>query len=171
MRSKGIDCLVMQNNNQYLGGYVRWFTDVFAENSYPITVIFPLDEEMTMITSGGPPIPPFPPKWATAGVKEIIGSPYFLSLNYTKFLDAEITKKVLKDLNAKNVGFLGENFIPASFYNYLKENLPDVHFFEAADDVDEIKAVKSEEEIQLIQKACALQDAAMLAIRLCSDQG
>ena len=51
MVRQGLDCLVMQNSNQYLGGYVRWFTDVPAKEGYPVTVIFPVDDEMIMITS------------------------------------------------------------------------------------------------------------------------
>ena len=31
MAERGIDALVMQNNNDWLGGYVRWFTDTPPE--------------------------------------------------------------------------------------------------------------------------------------------
>ena len=50
-----IDVLVIQNDNEWLGGYVKWFTDIPARNGYPLTVIFPLDDEMTTITCGGKP--------------------------------------------------------------------------------------------------------------------
>jgi len=33
----------MQSNNDWMGGYVKWFTDVPATNGYPVTVIFPKD--------------------------------------------------------------------------------------------------------------------------------
>jgi len=163
MTDKGIDCLVMQNNSQFLGGYVRWFTDVPAVNGYPLTVIFPLEGEMTIVSSGGPPIPAYPPEWAVRGAK-VVPASYFLTFNYTKFLDAEIIAKTLKVNEAKVVGLLGENFIPASLYNYLRKNLPAVELIEAADFVDEIKAIKSEEEISLIRKCAAIQDIGMAAI-------
>ena len=35
-----IDALVMQNNNDWLGGYVRWFTGTPANNAYPRSVLF-----------------------------------------------------------------------------------------------------------------------------------
>lgn len=164
MASKGIDCLVMQNTNKFLGGYVRWFTDVPADNGYPLTVIFPLKEEMTVVTSGGPPMQSYPPKWALRGVSEVIAVPYFLPFNYTKTLDAEVVAKKLEELGAKVVGLVGENYIPASFYNYIKAKLPSVELIEAADYVDDIKAIKSEEEIVLIKRSAALQDAGMAAI-------
>ena len=28
MKREGIDVLLMQNNNDHMGGYVRWFTDI-----------------------------------------------------------------------------------------------------------------------------------------------
>ena len=57
---RGIDCLVLQNDNQYLGGYCRYFTDIPTEQAYPWTVLFPQDEEMTLILHGGPPRLPGP---------------------------------------------------------------------------------------------------------------
>ena len=44
MADRGIDALVMQNNNDWLGGYVKWFTDLPAVNGYPRTVIFYADD-------------------------------------------------------------------------------------------------------------------------------
>ena len=47
MEKEKIDVLLMQNNNDHMGGYVRWFTDMPATNGYPNTVVFPRDDEMT----------------------------------------------------------------------------------------------------------------------------
>jgi len=79
MKAAGIDALVIQNDNQYLRGYVRYFIDIPAEQAYPISLIFPVDDEMTVISSGGPP-PPSPPEWAVRGVKARISRPHFRSL-------------------------------------------------------------------------------------------
>ena len=49
MERDKLDCLIMQNDNQYLGGYVRYFTDIPAENSYPMMVVFPLNDDLTII--------------------------------------------------------------------------------------------------------------------------
>ncbi|MGB8680462.1 MAG: hypothetical protein WCB78_11730, partial [Pseudolabrys sp.] len=35
MEKEKIDVLLMQNNNDYMGGYVRYFTDMPATNGYP----------------------------------------------------------------------------------------------------------------------------------------
>ncbi|MFH1039382.1 MAG: hypothetical protein V1789_12030, partial [PVC group bacterium] len=70
MEAENIDVLVMQNANQWLGGYVQWFVDIPGRNAYPITVVFPLNDEMTTVTCGGrPPGDLGPPAWAMRGVK------------------------------------------------------------------------------------------------------
>ena len=56
MRENKVDYLLMRNEEEFLGGYVKWFSDFSARHSYPLTVIFPYEDEMTLITSG-----PFPP--------------------------------------------------------------------------------------------------------------
>ena len=78
MREHKIDYLVMRNDEEFLGGYVRWFSDFAARHSYPFTVIFPVDDEMTLISCGAPPpSDPFPPQWAVRGVKQRLGRPLF----------------------------------------------------------------------------------------------
>ena len=49
MAEHTIDALLMQSNNDWMGGYVKYFTDVPATNGYPVTVVFPKDERMTVI--------------------------------------------------------------------------------------------------------------------------
>jgi hypothetical protein len=36
MQAEKIDFLVMQNDNTWLGGYVKWFTDIPARNGYDL---------------------------------------------------------------------------------------------------------------------------------------
>ena len=45
MREKGIDYLVMQNSEEFLGGTLRWFTDWVADIGFPYTVIYPVDDD------------------------------------------------------------------------------------------------------------------------------
>ena len=52
MEAQGIDVLVMQNNNDFMGGYVKYFTDLPATNGYALSVIFPRDDGMTVIGQG-----------------------------------------------------------------------------------------------------------------------
>lgn len=158
MKEKGIDFLIMQNRDQFLGGYVKWFTDIPAFNGYPTTVLFPREEEMTMINIG----PRMDPQsvltdlstkdWALRGVKNRFTAPYFPSLHYSKTYDAELIVDLLKSYKDITIGFVALGHIPAAFYNHITSNLSGVKFTDGTDLVDDIKAVKSDEEIQLIKK-------------------
>src|SRR5512139_4300000 len=82
MKAEKVDFLLMQNNNDYLGGYVKWFTDLPAVNGYPVTVIFPLSDEMTTVSHGpSDPEKAVPAAWLLRGVKKRISNPIMLSLN------------------------------------------------------------------------------------------
>ena len=52
MQTQKIDVLLMQNNNDYMGGYVKYFTDTPATNGYPQTVVFPRDTGITVVMQG-----------------------------------------------------------------------------------------------------------------------
>ena len=94
MQERKIDFLLMRQDEEYYGGYVRWFSAVAPRHGYPYTVIFPRDDEMTAIASA-PPGQGKPPKWALHGVKQTLGAPYYPSFHYTNTLDAELAVGVL----------------------------------------------------------------------------
>ncbi|MBW2030451.1 MAG: aminopeptidase P family protein [Deltaproteobacteria bacterium] len=162
MREEKVDFLLMRNDEEFLGGYVRWFTDIPARHSYPTTVIFPIDEEMTLINCGPfPPGEPPPPPWAVRGVKNRLSAPYFPSVHYTYKYDAELAVSVLKAKKSPTIGLVGRSFIPTNFFEYLSTHLQGARFVEMTDQIDQIKAVKSPEEIELIKECAALQDSAI----------
>ena len=166
MREHKIDYLLMRSDEEFLGGYVRWFTDVPARHSYPATVIFPQDEDMTMISVGpSSPGDPAPAPWAVRGVKQRLSAPYFPTAHYTHTYDAELAVSVLKGKKDAVIGLVGKSFIPMNFYEYLTKHLPGATFTDMTEPIDWLKAIKSAEEIELIKKAAALQDAAMERIR------
>ena len=70
MKHERIDFLVMQDQNEWLGGYVKWFTDVPARNGYPVTVLFPVDDLMTVVHGREAPGRQRPPRVDPEGRKE-----------------------------------------------------------------------------------------------------
>ena len=162
MEEQAIDFLVMQNDNEWLGGYVRWFTDVPARNAYPMTVIFPIDDEMTTITVGGkPPGDLGPPAWTMRGVKKRLTAPYFRTLMYSNAYDGELAVEVLKSKRKGKIGIVGKGMMSVAFYEHLRKNLSEATLVETTDLIDQIKAIKSEEELHFIKKTVSLQDEAM----------
>ena len=158
MEKEKLDCLIMQNNNQFLGGMTRYFTGVPATNGYTMTVIFPLNTGITIISHGGPPLPAGPPDWAIHGVKERINLPFIPPLTRTNDMDAKAAVETLKKLDVKSLGVVAPATMCAFMYNYIRENLPDLTMKYATDLVDEIKAVKSDEEIEVIKETAKMQD-------------
>ena len=119
MEKEKLDCLIMQNNNQFLGGMTRYFTGVPATYGYTMTVIFPLNTEMTIISHGGPPLPAGPPDWAIHGVKERINLPFIPPLTRTNDMDAKAAVETLKRLNVKSLGVVAPATMCAFMYNYI----------------------------------------------------
>ena len=161
MRERKIDALVMQNANDWLGGYVKWFTDIPATNGYPKTVLFHAAEPMTLIEMGG-----FGAVRSLKGkdnihrgIDEVIGSPSFLAVNYTDNYHADCALPVLKKRGYHTIGLVGPGSMPHAFVTRLKEGLPGTAFVDATDFVDRLKALKSPEEIGLIKRCCEMQDA------------
>lgn len=166
MRERGVDYLLMRNDEEFLGGYVKWFSDFSARHSYPFTVIFPRDEEMTLINCGPfSPGDPFPPAWAARGVKRRLCAPYFSTAHYTHTYDAELAAGVLGETQGATVGLVGRSYLPVNFCEYLVNHLPGVRFVDLTDPIDHLKAIKSEEELAWIRRTAALQDAAMEHVR------
>jgi Xaa-Pro aminopeptidase len=164
MKEKAIDFLLVQNNHDFLGGYVKWFTDLPGAQGYPLSVIFPREEEMTTISHGSSdPAKAGPPPWLLRGVKKRISMPIMLSLNFTTTYDAE---KVVEEIGTGRkccVSFVNEGDMTAGFSRYIREHLTGARFVDVTDEIDEIKAVKSPEEIECIKASAYIHDEAMKA--------
>jgi Xaa-Pro aminopeptidase len=160
MAARGIEALVMQNASDWLGGYVKWFTDVPAHNDYPRTIIFHRDDLMTVVEMGasgrrdqlaGKDV-------NNPGVGEVIYSPSFFSVAYTHDYDPLLVAGELKRRGYKTIGLLGRGALPCGLVDALRNTVA-ATLVEASDLVDPIKAIKSAEEIALLRLTAAMQDA------------
>jgi len=164
MRDRRVDFLLMRQDEEYFGGYVRWFTGIAPRHSYPFTVIFPIDDEMWTISSS-PPTSPGPPEWAVRGVKKRLGAPYYPSLRFTSTYDAELAVGILQEKKRGKIGIVGKCFFHVPFYEYLTKHLPGATFIDVTDPIDYLKAIKSPEEIEMIKRTAEIQDAALDHVR------
>ena len=161
MAARNIDALITQNSSDWLGGYVKWFTDVPAHNDYPRNVIFHRDDLMTVVEMGNKdretnlggkdPLNP--------GVGDWISSPSFFSAAYTHAYDAELVAKDLKRRGHRTIGWVGRGRLQYDLVRIVEEQVPNATFVDSTELVDRIKAIKSDEEIALIRRAAAMQDA------------
>lgn len=165
MQREKIDVLVMQNNNDHMGGYVKWFTDMPATNGYPMTVVFPRDDAMTVVQQG-----PFGAveqvdagndTWR--GVKRVLMTPSYSSAPFTRNYDPELAATALEPYAKATVGLVGTYQMGHATADYLHKRFSAARFVEASEMVDAIKSIKSAEEMELVRRAAAMQDGAMRA--------
>ena len=167
MAERGIDALVMQNTNDWLGGTVKWFTDIPANNGYPRSVVFHAGDLMSVVEMG-----PFGARRRLDGTDEIhrgVGemrfTPSFTSISYTQDYDARLVAEILKPRGYRTVGLVGGGALPHRFVTLIGEGLAgQSELVDASDLVDTVKAIKSEEEIALILRTARMQDEVFAAV-------
>ncbi len=96
MEDDGIDVLLMQNNNDHMGGYVKYFTDLPATNGYPRTVIFPHDDLMSTVGQGPHGMDrEVPPEGdgMLRGVKRALTTPSYASAPFIRDYGPELAAK------------------------------------------------------------------------------
>ena len=169
MGTRGIDALVIQNSSDWVGGYIRWFTNQPATNGYPSSVVFPLDGGMSFIEQG-----PFDgcrttsdAEAQTTGIARRLTTPSYPSVAYTGHYDADLAVGELKRFGAERVGLVAPGAMYHTFGQHLTRQLAgiDVDVVDATDAVDRLKAVKSGEERACIREVAAMQDVVMTRVR------
>jgi Xaa-Pro aminopeptidase len=165
MREAGIDVLIAQNNNDHLGGNVRYLIDFPASYGYTMTAIMPREDAITVVRHG-----PFGGDNEVTdddpilhGVRRVLTTAMFASVTYCRDYEAQLIAKALAPYSRSRIGLAGHYQISAAILDYLRGELPDAEFVEACEIVDEVRMIKSEEEFELIRRTALLQDAAMEA--------
>lgn len=167
MEAASIDVLLMQANNDFMGGYVKWFTDLPATNGYSFIVAFPRDEGMTVIKQGPFGLDRRLPNGRDGvhrGVDRLMTCPSYASAGYSHLYEADLAAKALAPYAKGVVGLVGLSTLSYPMIEALKSGpLANARVVDASDLVDGIKAIKSAEEIGLMKGVAAMQDAAMAA--------
>src|ERR1700678_3858850 len=135
MRARRIDVLVVQNSSDWVGGYIRWFSNQPATNGYPSSVVFPLECGMSFIEQG-----PFgglrqssPAELAASGIARRLTTPSYPSVGYSGGYDADIAAAELDRFGAKRVGFVAPAAMYHSFGRHLSDRLKGSELVDATD--------------------------------------
>ena len=165
MEKEGIECLVLSENGFNEGGNpgaTVYVTDIPPGN---YTQYFLFAKEGISAFSCGPR----GGKMALAAEKRDnilnnIQLPSIPSTTYSWTWFPEEMVKVIKHHGYKKVAFVGYHNVTMGTYKYLTENLPGVEFCDFTDQLDHIKAVKSEYELGLFQACVDLHDNLVAAV-------
>jgi Xaa-Pro aminopeptidase len=158
MAEKRVEALVVQSNNDWLGGYAKWLTDHPATNGYPKSVIFYADDFMTVVDMG--------PRGGRRklggndevhrGVGEILTTPAFPTVAYTDEYQAELVVGELVRRGCRAVALAGSGALPHKFVTRIERELGTL--VDMTEALDHLKAIKSPEEIVAIRQAATMQD-------------
>jgi Xaa-Pro aminopeptidase len=166
MDQQGLDALVLQNSSDWVGGYIRWFSNQPATNGYPSTLVFARRETMSLIEQG-----PFglvheagAEQRRATGVTRHLTTPSYPSIHYTGTYDAKLAAAEVRLLGARRVGLVAPAAMYHSFGAELRLALADLDVVDATDMVDRIKAIKSAEERGLMRAVAAMQDEVMARV-------
>jgi Xaa-Pro aminopeptidase len=169
MRDRGIDALVLQASNDWLGGHLRWFTGLPANNAYPRALVFPFEGTMSLVQQG--PFDGVTELDGTdpthPGIGRILTTPSYVAAAATAHYDSDLVVGELEQQGHRTVGLVA----PAGMYHGFGAGLAaalamsGATVVDATDLVDELKAIKSAEEQELIRQTAALQDNVLSAVR------
>lgn len=165
MEERKLDALVVQATQDWLGGYLKWFTDLPATNGYPTSIIFPREGAMTMVEQGpmnvSRAIADDDPLHRGIGKKRYTSS--FSSVHYSRRYDAEILVEELRAEGHRRIGLIATSQMQYDFGACLWHEYGD-DAVDVTDMIDEIKAIKSPEEQARIRGTAALQDQVIAAV-------
>jgi Xaa-Pro aminopeptidase len=167
MSERAIDALVVQNSSDWVGGYIRWFSNQPATNGYSSSLVFPLKGGMSFIEQGpfGGDKPSSDAQLAATGIARRLTTPSYPSVGYSGGYDADMAAQELRRMGARRVAFVAPAAMYHSFGTQLRERLKGCDVVDGTDFVDRIKAIKSPEERTLIRQVAAMQDKVMARVR------
>lgn len=162
MKKEEIDCLVLYSFDRVFGGVMKYLTDLQVP-LYSQMALFS-QEGLHVIGHGGWGGKAYQDYVDFLNLVDNISVPSLASTLYGDNFMPEEAAKIIKGRGFKKIGLVGMSYIPAAVYKYLLENLKDAEFVNASQMMDEIKAVKSEYELDLFSKSVKLHDDLMAAV-------
>ena len=163
LQERDIDVLVAVSGESNLSGAVRWLTDA-APGAYRTIVAFHSKDLMTVVEHGanGQVRSLDGTKPGHLGVGELITVSQFATVAYTQVYEATLLATSLKRRGCRSIAFVNADAMPHRFYLGLIAGLGDgVRVHDATPFLDRAKAIKSSEEISLLQEAAAIQDSVL----------
>jgi Xaa-Pro aminopeptidase len=168
MRVAEVDALLLQGFSDLSGGgYFRWLTGQQTGSLYPRSLIFPLEGPMTVVENG--------PKGGRVRVDgrdpvmRGIGTRVFTTsapnIDYTAHYDADLAAAEIRSLGCRRLGLVNAAAMYHGFRARIGERLKDVGVVDVTESLDCLKAIKSDEEMAIIRRTAAMQDAIMAQMR------
>ena len=162
MKAKDVDMIVANVHSDIFDNYIRYFIDQPAHH-YSTTLLIPAEGDLIIIQHGdtNDNMPLFP--WAR-GVEKIVARPFCQPFDFTYYDASTVAVAEIKKRGCKKVGLLGLNLMSAAFYKGVTAGLEGIELVDFSNDVDEIIAVKSDEEKVLLDKCVRAHEKLIAAV-------
>lgn len=154
MAENKADMLIAQGNSMFLGGYVRWLTDIPAEYNSNMTVLFFPDRPMILIRSTHVPIP----QEFCRNVAKVIYTPSTPAVTFTNKSQVEAVMDVIEDLKISAPAIVGKAELSSHLMLSLTQKHPALSFIDLTEELDQLKTIKSDEEIACVRKTAWIHD-------------
>lgn len=151
MKKKNLDCCLAQTQSTIFDSITRYMTDSVT-NAYSTTLIIPAEGKMIMINHGveneDAPIPQ-----TLRNVEKLILKPYCQPFGCTDGMIGEVVSGELNAHGFQRIGLIMKQLISADTLDVVRRQVSGYEFEDFTKEFSYIKAVKSEEEWALIDKA------------------
>jgi len=145
MRERGVELMLVSGVRFVASaGYVRYLTN-WAEPFAGESLIFPRE---------GAPV------FCARTAERAYLVEHLLGMEAVAGSTADVVAGILRQRGTKHIGICGLKTMFADFYVQLIKELPDVEFEEMSDLMDEVRMVKSEEELRWVERSAHLGDMA-----------
>ncbi|MBQ6259713.1 MAG: M24 family metallopeptidase [Firmicutes bacterium] len=155
LKKRNLDVLVLQTHSEIFDIYTRYLTDQKTlPDPYSIMLMVPAEGEMYYMMQGGCKNPDLPvsAEFKKHHIGKFANTTTAMCFHYTDVIPAQFAVEEIKKQGYERIGFAGKGMISMTTSEYFHEHLPGCVFEDFTDDFDNIIAVKSEEELILLQK-------------------
>ncbi|NLK89051.1 MAG: M24 family metallopeptidase [Clostridiaceae bacterium] len=150
LKKADLDCCIVQTQSTIFDSVVRYMTDQLG-HPYGTTILIPTKGKMTMINHGvdNPNAPAGP---ALRNVEKLIVRPYCQTFGCTDGLTAESLAAELNTHNFRRIGVVFKQLVSADTLDLVRKGVPGCELVDFSKQFSYIKAVKSAEEWDLVDR-------------------
>ncbi len=163
MKEKGIEGILLYGSYIRQCGAIRYFVDFPTGGTNGLYAIMP-DEGGLALFGHGHVNSTTIPKELAYRVDINFGYPYAGIAGFTLPHIFDEVVKYVKKRNMKRIGLYRTGMLPYDFVRTIADNIPGVELVQVDDMLDEIMAVKSEEELEICRYVCKVHDQIYAAL-------
>ena len=163
MQEEGVDCILLYGSYIRQGGAIRYFVDYPTGGTNALFAILPQEGGIALFGHGHKNSTTIPPA-VTHGADVNFGYPYAVVAGFTMHHIFDEVVRYVKAHGFKRIGLYRTGLLPYDFVKCVLDNVDGGEPVKVDDLLDEIMAVKSEEELEYCRYTCHVHDVLYAAL-------